>query len=257
MTTLVHQELFKLWKRKSTLILSGLLIIQIIAFAFLGKANPKIFPIEGIFFSNLTSLGWTTFVLIASAATIISSEFQYGTIKELVYREHSRSSILVSKWVTIFLYSAFLFVMTTVVTFICKIMIFNSEINLADKFSKNQTNLEHWGITVAGYYITLWFLLSLVFLLATLFKNSAVAVSLGIVGYFAVGIISSLQFTLIEKWEWLKWNPFNILNLANQLDYHGLEKMTKLSTPEMTISALIYITLFLVIGLWSFRKRDL
>lgn len=37
--------------------------------------------------------------MIAACSSIIAMEFQYGTIKELLYRKYYRGQILISKWI--------------------------------------------------------------------------------------------------------------------------------------------------------------
>ena len=50
-----------------------------------------------------------------------------------------------------------------------------------------------------------------------------------IVFYFASSVISGILFAAIAQWEWLKWNPINMLNLSTQvLDNEVFKKMTKL-----------------------------
>ena len=103
MFILVKQELFKLLHKKSTWILTlALLIIQVMA-GFNTKGNPH----SGYFNYDYLGLPLIILFLIASSATIMSNEFEYGTIKELLYRRYSRGQVLSSKWLTIFFYSLY------------------------------------------------------------------------------------------------------------------------------------------------------
>lgn len=73
-------------------------------------------------------------------------------------------------------------------------------------------------------------ILSLVLLLANVFRSTAAAISIGIVGYFGLYIIEGMMIKVMNRWEWLKWNPLNILNLPLQLTESNADKVTLLST---------------------------
>lgn len=257
MTQLLRQEFYKLSKQKSTWVLTILLIVQVLGFGYMSKSNHQYFPAETLFYTNFTATGWLTFIMIAFSAIIITSEFQYGTIKSLFYQKYSRSMILISKWLTMLIYSIFLYLLTAILSLLSIVIFSLNSVKIMDKFSTNQTNLQHWLTVLGANFVTLWLLLSLVFLLASIFKNSAVAISIGLVGYFALAVISGLMFLLIDKWNWLRWNPLNFINFGNQIQsVREMSKMTHLSNVEMLIGSLIYIAIFLIIGLLTFRKKE-
>ncbi|BDR59276.1 hypothetical protein XA3_17170 [Xylocopilactobacillus apicola] len=83
------------------------------------------------------------------------------------------------------------------------------------------------------------------------------AITVGIVGEFALSIIGVLMFNLIKKWEFLKWNPLNFLNLPAQLSqpafYHPLTRLTDL---QLIGGNICYIALFLALGLVLFAQKE-
>ncbi|HAT55070.1 MAG TPA: ABC transporter permease [Lactobacillus sp.] len=255
MWTLYKQESFKLLKKKSTLWVSIVLALIVFGFALTSRLQPKYFSASGLFASNFGATTFIMFFLIAAAASIITMEFQYGTIKTVVSQRYSRSSILISKWLVILTYSLYMYIMTGVLTLIAKFIFVNSKFSLTDAGYNNKI-WQDWLANLGAGLLTLWLLISLVFLLATLFKSSAVAISVGILGYFVLNIVSSIMFILIHSHEWLKWNPINFLNYASQIVEPSLSKMTRLSDTQLLWGNIGYIAVFLCIGLLLFRKRN-
>ncbi|KRM05234.1 MAG: ABC transporter permease [Liquorilactobacillus ghanensis] len=257
MLTLVQQELFKLVHKKSTWILAVLQLVLMIVSAVLGKNNSDTLDVKSIFISGFGGLSWIVFIMIVACSSAIAMEFQYGTIKELLYRRYSRGMILVSKWLTMLIYSIVYYVATFLISIILQLLLFSSDFSLSDTYQNNHSYLAAAGLTYLGNFIILWLLLSLVLLLANIFKTTAAAITVGIIAYFATSIISSVMFALMTRWEWLKWNPFNMLHLPSQMLNGKIFKiLTLLSTPEMVIGNLVYIAIFLGLGFLVFRRRN-
>ncbi len=258
MWTLLWQEEFKLLKKKSTFWVTILLVGLVLGTAFLSKASPKFAPPKMFFTSSFGGTTWIVFVMIAACASTLSMEFQYGTIKELIYQQYSRSTILVSKWLVMLIYSLYLYLVIGVAALIGKISFVNSRFSLSDRdiYSNHLTFLQQWSLQTISSFITLWLVLSVVFLFATLFKTSTVAITAGILGFFALNAIGILMFKIIAKFHWFRWNPFNFLNYANQVNDPARQTLTKLSNNQLLAGTLIYTILFLSIGLLSFRKRN-
>ena len=134
MTLLVKQELFKLIKKKSTAVLSVLLVILLIGTALLAKKYTTIIDPVEMTAQLFSATSWIVFIMIAAASTIISMEAQYGTLKNLLYRKYSRGEILVSKWITLVIYSVYLYLLAIIVTVLMKLILFPS-ISFTEKVS--------------------------------------------------------------------------------------------------------------------------
>ncbi|GAJ25715.1 membrane spanning protein [Liquorilactobacillus sucicola DSM 21376 = JCM 15457] len=257
MVTLIRQEIFKLTHKKSTLIGTIALLVLMTIFAVFSRMQPSFSDPEGNFIAAYGGISWVVFFMIAACSTIIAMEFQYGTVKELLYRKYYRGQVLASKWITMFLYSLYFYVLSFVFSVILKVIFFNSKFSFTDVYTNGESVMHVTLVTYVGNFIGLWLLLSLVLLLANIFKSSAAAISVGIVGYFATNIVSSLMFMLIHKWEWLKWNPLNMLNLSSQLGNSTvIGTLTRLSNTELVWGNLIYTAIFLFLGYLVFRKRN-
>ena len=76
MTLLVKQELFKLIKKKSTAVLSVLLVVLLIGTALLAKKYTTIIDPVEMTAQLFSATSWIVFIMIAAASTIISMEAQ-------------------------------------------------------------------------------------------------------------------------------------------------------------------------------------
>ena len=48
-------------------------------------------------------------------------------------------------------------------------------------------------------------------------EKSGVSIAVGIVLYFATSILSGILTIVVDKWEWLKWNPISMMNIMVQI----------------------------------------
>lgn len=256
MILLVKQELFKLTKKKSTFISPLLLVVLIIATGVLTKKHSGAIAPDTMFTSSFSGTSLIVFIMIATSSTIISMESQYGTLKNLLYRKYFRGEILASKWLTLAIYSVFLYIVATITSIIVKIVLFPS-ISFTQTLENGQTLLKALMLNTLGSYIGLWLILSLVLMLACFINSSGAAISVGIVFYFASSIISDILTAVITKWEWIKWNPVSMLSLQKQLGNEKImEPLTHLSTNQLLIGNVLYIIIFLGLGYVAFNKKN-
>ncbi len=254
MLTLVKQELFKLSKKKSTWLEMIFLLIVQTSFALRVKNNPDL----GLTFSfkqGYYGFELIVFFLIAAAATIITSEFEYGTIKNLLYQKYNRGQILASKWLTILCYSIYWYILATIISVGLKVVLF-PKVSLFEQIGFGGLNRLSYFLELHGaQLLTTLLLVSLVLLVANLFTNSAVAVSIGIVGYFSTILASAFIGSFISKWEGFKWNPFTMLNYPALIS-NGVSHLDKLSAPQMFTGNVVFIGIFLLLGSIVFSKRN-
>src|SRR5699024_5613708 len=95
-----------------------------ILIGFSSKSNSDIFEPEQVFTTAYSAFAYIVFVMIVQASTILTMEFQYGTIKNLLYRNYSRTQIIISKGLTLLIYSLFLYVSMVVISIIIKAIMF-------------------------------------------------------------------------------------------------------------------------------------
>ncbi|KKI62766.1 ABC-2 type transport system permease protein [Staphylococcus cohnii] len=256
MGTLINQELYKIFKKKSSIIIPIIIFILMIAMAVLSNNYEDILKPESQFKQGYTGFSWIFFLMIIQAATIITMEFHYGTIKNLLYRNYSRMSIILSKFSALFIYSLVLFIVTTLISLGLKLVLF-SDMDILKQSGDNLSLLQEHLLTALATYIGMWLILSLTLLISCLLKSPGVSIAVGIVFYFASSVISGILFAAIAQWEWLKWNPINMLNLSTQvLDNELFKKMTKLELHELYIGNIVYIIIFLALVIFAFKKKN-
>ncbi|MDR9868645.1 ABC transporter permease subunit [Lactococcus cremoris] len=252
------KEMVKLFKQKSSWAFIIFLIVQNTFVALLSVKYPTHFIPKELFISNYASLSFIPLLIIVKASTIISMEFEYGTLKLLLSKGYSRQKIIISKWLTIFSYSLFLYTLVMFISFINK-TIFFSEIKLGDLLvNSHQRVIEYWILTNLTNFLSLWLLLSVVLLITTMLKKSNVAILIGVTGYFILNVFSTVMFGMIKQINILKWNPINLLNFPTQLALpNKIEKLTLLSNSQMVFATLTYIIVFLLIGMLTFSRTEL
>ena len=112
-------------------------------------------------------------------------------------------------------------------------------------------------LTGLGTFIGTWLVLSITLLISCAMKSPGVSIAVGIVFYFATSILSGLLTIVIDKWEWLKWNPINMMNIMVQIIDKSFKEITKLELHELFIGNIVYIFIFLILVVFVFRKKNI
>lgn len=68
-------------------------------------------------------------------------------------------------------------------------------------------------LRILGVFVVMWLFISLILLILCIMKSLGVFIVVGIIFYFVVFIILGIFFVIINKWEWLKWNLINMMNI--------------------------------------------
>ncbi|KRM86537.1 ABC transporter permease [Lacticaseibacillus thailandensis] len=255
MLTLVRQELYKLFHKTGTWVAMVIMVAIQVAFAIAARQLPDIFNATALFNDQFVGGELVIFLAIALTASIIAMEFQYGTIRQLLYRRYYRSQVFVSKVITVLIGLVLMEVLSNAVTWALKFGLF-PQVDLNTKVNGGRTLLVYYAQNLGATLLTTLLLLSLVLLLATLFKSNAAAIVTGIIGYFVASLAGSFLVLLIGQYEWVKWNPFTMLMLANQVDTPSYAQLTMLSTPVMIGCSLGYTVVLGCCAYLSFRHRS-
>ncbi|WP_179393895.1 ABC transporter permease [Lacticaseibacillus absianus] len=256
MGTLIKQEWYKLAHKNGTWIAIGVMVAIQVFVAVMGRLYPDVALLK----PEVTTIvdyyggGLVIFIAIANVASTVSMEFQYGTMKQLLYRQYYRSQVFMSKVIVAICHFVLLQAIASVVTFALA-----AGLNGYDWMAVHQgrSNLAAYGLSLAGFMLMGLMLLSCALMLSTVLKTNAAAIISGFVGYFVVEIASSILTALIAKWEFLKWNPFTFLLVGQQLTSDSVRSLTHLSDPVMIAGSLIYTLVFGLIAYASFRKRSI
>lgn len=201
----------------------------------------------------------TLFVVIVCSGNV-SAEFSDGTIKQLLIRPHKRWSILLSKYIAVILY-ALLLVGTLIVSgYVVGLVLFGN----GDFFAKVfEVSLEGRHAVAVGpqfflkvfYYLpSLLMIMTIAFMLSTLFKSQALAVGGGMFVLFVSSTLRGIILLLSAKYAWAKLLIFPHLDLV---PYASQEQLMAGVTLPFSLSILgIYYVLFIVATFWFFQRRD-
>ncbi|MBM0873269.1 ABC transporter permease [Staphylococcus epidermidis] len=255
MGTLIKQECFKLCKKKSTFIIPIIVILLMVVQAIISKSYDDVFSPQSSIESAFSGFSWFIFLLIIQASTIISMEFYHGTIKNLLYRKYTRTNIIISKIITLVIFSLLYFIISIIVGFILWAIFFN-DINLLESKGDELSLLSKMLLTGLGTYVGTWLVLSLTLLISCAMKSPGVSIAVGIVFYFATSILSGILTIIVDKWEWLKWNPISMMNIMVQIIDKEMKKFTKLELHELFIGNIVYIIIFLILVVFVFKKKN-
>jgi ABC-2 type transport system permease protein len=202
----------------------------------------------------------TLFVVVVGSANV-AAEFSDGTIKQLLIRPHQRWRILLSKYIAVIIY-ALLLVLTLIVSgYIIGLILFGS----------GDFNMKIFEITLEGrkvaevgtqfmlkmlYFIpSLLIIMTIAFMLSTLFKSQALAVGIGIFVLFFSSTIGGIILMLADKYTWAKFLIFPHLDLTvYALQDRILEDITM---PVSLAILAVYYAIFMMLTFFFFQKRDI
>ncbi len=155
------------------------------------------------------------------AGSIMSNEYNNGTIKLLLVRPYSRIKILLSKYITVLI----CILIAILIMVIAELLIggvtlgFSSLSNPALYYNAKLDTLQTYnifaylGLNIIGQLPNLIILATLAFAISTIFSNTALAIIMGFVGQFVGSLFST--FATSDIW-WIKyiislnwnWTPY-------------------------------------------------
>lgn len=201
-----------------------------------------------------------TVVLIAGA--IVSEEFNKGTIKLLLVRPYSRAKILFAKYVVVLLTVVFIMVAILIMQFIIGGIFFGFDsLSIpAVEYNHNTNSIVETNVILSTILtglakMPIYILIgTLAFALSTLFTNTAVAITISLLGYMASSMVN--QFAYYYNLEWLKyfvtpnWDFTQFLNGKLQL-------MEGLNIPFSIVICLIYFAIMMIPTFIVFKKKNI
>ncbi|QGQ98517.1 ABC transporter permease [Paenibacillus psychroresistens] len=252
----------KIYRRIRTWILVGLvLIVEGLAFWIYNESGgqPYDHTLWGgvLFMSNLTIAA--LFATIIIAADSVAGEFSGGTIKLLLIRPATRTKILLSKYLSVFGFLLFLFVILFVTSFIVSGLMygFGSTTELYSYMGKG--NVTH-HISLASQTfrsygfscILIVIIISLCFMVSSVFRSSAIAITISIVLFFAGAIIGGI----ISQFKWAKYYLFSNVDLQIYLTDQIPIPGSGMTLTFSIIVLLVYFIIFNGLSWFVFKKRD-
>lgn len=201
-------------------------------------------------------------VIVMIGGSIVSDEYSKGTIKLLLIRPHSRSKILTSKLISLFLSIILTFITIAIMQLVVGGIFFGFDSlsipAVVYNFTTNTTqtyNIFIYLIIMFLANLPKYILIStLAFAIGTIFKNTALATTLGILGYMGSGIINILviehNIKILKYFVTLNWNLGEYL-------FGGLPSFSYVSLPFSIAICILYFIIMLIPTYIIFKKTNI
>ena len=201
-------------------------------------------------------------VVVMIAGTIVSEEFNKGTIKLLLVKPYTRNKILMAKAVTTLIMIIFVIAVTLVMQILIGGIIFGFD-SLAEPvvaYNFNTNTMEEMNIFVNLGVQTLTqlpmiiLLATLAFAISTLFSNSTLAITISLLGYMAASIIN--QLAIGYDLQFMKY--FVTMNWDLSIYANGaLPYMEGMNMTMSIIICVIYFLIMMIPTFMVFKKRNI
>jgi len=258
---LILNENMKIYRRLRTwILLAILLVIEGLAYWIYYKtgntASTSLW--KGMLFgSNLLSV--PLFLSVIIAADSVAGEFSGGTIKLLLIRPASRAKILLSKYISVFVFLILFMIVLFVTSFIVSGLMygFGSSTEMFSYTGKDGVmhQISYAAETFRSYgfgSVQVIMILSLAFMVSTVFRSSSIAITLSIVSIFVGQTIGEL----IKHFAWAKYYLFLNTDLTKYFVQRG-PVLDSDTTIQFSIFILIvYFVIFNGLSWYVFKKRD-
>ncbi len=201
-------------------------------------------------------------VVVMIAGTIVSEEFNKGTIKLLLVKPYTRNKILMAKAMTTLIMMIFIIVVTLVMQMLIGGIIFGfdslSEPVVAYNFNTNTmeemnifTNL---GVQTLTQLPMIILLATLAFAISALFTNSTLAIAISLLGFMAASIIN--QLVIGYDLQFMKY----FVTMNWDLSIYANGALPYMEGMNMTMSIIICVIYFLIMMIPTFivfKKRNI
>ena len=190
-------------------------------------------------------------ILVMIAGTIVSEEFNKGTIKLLLVKPYSRTKILLSKFITSMLMIIFVVLIMGIMQLFVGGVIFGFD-SLSEpvvEYNFNTNSLQE--INVLVYFLIQFLaqlpmfilLATLAFALGTIFANSALAITISLLGYIAANIINQLAMSynikFLEYFVTMNWD-------LSQYLFGNLPNMEGMTMSFSIITCIVYFLIMVI-----------
>ncbi|WP_307588551.1 ABC transporter permease [Paenibacillus wynnii] len=252
---LIHNENIKIYSRVRTWIMLVILAVMSALFPVLiyyTSGSDSSIELWGSFQITISiAFFLNTIFTVVVASDSVAGEFTWGTIKLLLIRPWSRSKILLSKYISVVLFS--LLSTGVLIAFgFASSAIFSSSTGEGMATAASWSPAEYTFLIIMCQYIVLFLTAAIAFMVSTVFRASGLAIGLSLFIMFAKNIFISIFNP--ERYEWAKYLIFTHMDLQGYLVSKTGPGGVSLGF-AVTILAVYYV-LFLLVSWMVFRKRD-
>lgn len=224
--------------------------------------------------SEEITMGILGLFMVLTAGGILSREFSKGTIKLLMINPAKRWKVLLAKLLTIIVILVVFTLVLSLLTSLVGATVFSKyESHPYIEVSNGQVHsTPHFAYTIIRfltYNIDIFIYVLLAMMISTITRSTSAAVGTSIFLYMGNSIIMLILNSLIKK-EWMKFIPFNNMNLTNKIFSGEVGVVSSINNVMMNSAVVSHITvgfaltvlsvcaILMVITMFdSFNKRDI
>ena len=201
-------------------------------------------------------------IVVMIAGTIVSEEFNKGTVKLLLIKPYSRTKILLSKYITILVMTVFAIAIILLMELIVGGIVFGYDslsIPVVE-YNFNTSQLEilniftYVGIEILTQLPMIILLATLAFALSTIFTNSAFAITISLLGFMSPSIINAL--VIQYKVNFMRFFVTMNWDLSEYL-FGKLPSMQGMTLGFSIIMCLIYLFAMIIPTFIIFKKKNI
>ena len=264
---LVQNENMKIYRRVGTWVMIGILILLPILISMVLYLASRSSDGPGMTgFAAMQADALIAFMLVATFSVIIASgsvasEFSSGTIKLLLIRPWSRSSILLAKFTAIVLFMTFTSIIAYLICFFVNLAFFGATNDIINEVIPELnagagTLFQALGETVWTQFVSMLVIVSIAFMLSTAMRSNGLAIGLSLAIMFLQALFQNL-FLMIDQ-PWIKYVLFLYLDLSDFINGNTGPIDDEPLTLGFALGVLAaYFIVFNLISWTVFRKRDI
>ncbi len=201
-------------------------------------------------------------VIIMVAATIVSDEFNKGTIKLLLVKPYSRTKILLAKFLTTVIMTVFIISITILMQVLIGGILFGFdslslpviEYNFNTNSIQIMNIFAYLGIQTLAQLPMIILLATLAFVISTIFSNSALAIIISLLGYMANSVIN--QLAIMYNLGFMKYFVTMNWDLSQYL-FGGLPYMEGMTFIGSILINIVYFLILIIPTILIFKKRNI
>lgn len=201
-------------------------------------------------------------MIIMISGTIVSEEFNKGTIKLLLIKPYSRNRILLSKFITTLIMIVFSIVSLVVMELIVGGIIFGYdslsvpvlEYNFNTHVLEQINIFAYLGIEILTQLPILILLSTLAFAVSTIFTNSPLAIIISLLGFMSGDIINSM--VIQYKVNFMKYFVTMNWDLSEYL-FGNMPSMEGMTLGFSIIICVVYFIVMIIPTFITFKKKNI
>ena len=201
-------------------------------------------------------------VIIMVSATIVSDEFNKGTIKLLLVKPYSRTKILLAKFLTTVIMTVFIIAITILMQVLIGGILFGFdslslpviEYNFNTNSIQSINVFVYLGIQTLAQLPMIILLSTLAFAISTIFSNSALAIIISLLGYMANSVIN--QLAIMYNLGFMKYFVTMNWDLSQYL-FGGLPYMEGMTFISSILINIVYFLILIIPTVIIFKKRNI